>query len=67
MPAIYRVFHLEFDIENEEFVHSKRTAIARILRKVANKIESEDVERSNKIMDVNGNSIGTFGIIRKGV
>ena len=66
MPTVYRVFHLEFDIENDEFVHSKRTAIARVLRRVANKIESEEND-SNKIMDINGNSIGSFGIIRKGV
>jgi hypothetical protein len=65
MPTVYRVFHLEFDIENAEFVTGKRAAIAKILRKVAAKIENG--ENGTKIMDTNGNLIGAYGIIRKGV
>jgi hypothetical protein len=64
----YKIFQLEFHIENDAFTtNCKKKEIARILRQIANRIELEHPISSNKIMDINGNSIGRFGIIRKGI
>lgn len=59
MATNYRVFELKFHMENSVFEYGATREVARILRSVANRIENENI-LIGKIMDINGNSIGSF-------
>lgn len=60
MATNYRAFELTFHMENAVFEYGNATReVARILRSVANRIENENI-LIGKIMDINGNSIGSF-------
>lgn len=52
------MFKLEFDTDNAAFDHRAASETARILREVGEKIKNGYF--NGKVMDVNGNSIGTF-------
>ena len=51
---------ITFETENAAFEGDKLREIAKMVRQVAEKIEAG--RDSGKIMDVNGNSIGTFDV-----
>ena len=53
------MFILQFSTDNAAFEHSA-TETARILRKIAKRIEAGDTD--GKIMDSNGNSVGTYDL-----
>ena len=55
----YRGFELRFHTENACFEGRKALEIVRVLREVADRIESENV-LTGRILDINGNSIGLF-------
>ena len=53
------MFTMQFNTDNAAFEYSGGASeTARILRKLAGRIEEGDFD--GKIMDANGNSIGTF-------
>lgn len=53
------MFKLEFSTDNAAFEYSQGACeTARILRKIVKRIEDGDFD--GKVMDVNGNSIGTY-------
>ncbi len=51
-------FTLEFDCDNAAFDDQPEVETARILRKVADGIESGAIEDRHVIRDINGNNIG---------
>lgn len=51
---------IEFATDNDFFVEDKELAIVEVIRKIANRIEKG--ESSGKVMDGNGNSIGSFKV-----
>ena len=52
------MFKLEFATDNAAFECKGASETARILRKIAKRIEEGDFD--GKVMDSNGNSIGSF-------
>lgn len=52
------MFKLEFSTDNEAFSSYGATETARILRKIAKRIEAGDLD--GKVLDINGNSVGTY-------
>ena len=68
----YRTFIIEIETENNAFytennVHNPEYELARILRKVANKIETQKLENGDTetLQDVNGNSVGIATFVKK--
>lgn len=60
-------FTLHFEADNAAFDYNQRAyETARILRDVANRIESGNVLDVNLIKDIHGNLIGTFCIQKDG-
>lgn len=56
-------FRLYFDTDNASFEDNERAEIARILRKVADRVESPtDISHYLTIFDANGNDIGRFAL-----
>jgi len=57
-------FYIQFRTENEAFKEngefSERAEKVRIIKEVAERIEQGDI--SGRIIDVNGNYIGCFGV-----
>lgn len=57
------MFKLSFDTDNAAFDDMPELEIARILRDIANRVESGEVSGYHKalnVRDINGNVIGTF-------
>lgn len=54
------MFQLHFDTSNEAFSDSPAREAARILRKVARRLESGETD--GRIRDVNGNTVGRFDL-----
>lgn len=53
------MFKLEFETDNEAFSYSYGASeTARILRKLAQRIEAGDLD--GNVLDINGNSVGTY-------
>lgn len=56
-------FNLEIKCDNSAFGDGMlQHEIARILRKLADKIEGEPLELSGGLRDINGNRVGSFHI-----
>lgn len=56
------MFKLEFETDNEAFSYSYGASeTARILRKLAKRIEEGDLD--GNVMDSNGNTIGSYELI----
>lgn len=53
------MYEVKIDILNSSFVPSPGTEIARILRKLADKIEDTDADTTIYLFDVNGNKVGS--------
>ena len=56
-------FYIEFNLENSAFQQSEfqgRQEKIRILKNVADRLEMGDI--SGRIRDINGNTVGCFGI-----
>lgn len=54
------MFKLEFSTDNAAFTNYAATETARILRRIASKIEAGDLK--GRVMDLNGNSIGHYDL-----
>ena len=60
-------FTVKFDCDNAVFEGDPTTEIARILRRVADRVESGDGLRFwETILDANGNDVGRFALKEKG-
>ena len=64
-----RVFKLEIDLENASFDWSSSGTvsgceISRILQKLAEKIDTT-FDREGSLLDINGNSVGSYRIIKR--
>jgi hypothetical protein len=58
----FRNFDLKLNCQNSAFDDDPTVEVARILRDIADRME-EGVERG-EAYDVNGNRVGSFGMIR---
>jgi acyl-CoA reductase-like NAD-dependent aldehyde dehydrogenase len=55
-------YRIEIETGNAAFEESPADEIARILRKLADRLEDgADIAESIRLMDYNGNSVGTAG------
>ena len=54
------MFKLEFETDNAAFTNYSATETARILRKIAKRIEEGTLD--GKVLDLNGNSIGNYDL-----
>ncbi len=58
MSAMFDTFRLEIELGNDAM--SAGPDVAAALRKIADRIEN-DLEARGKIVDDNGNTVGTYG------
>ena len=59
---LYRQKCTEINCDNEAFDGANGSEIARILRKLADKIDGTDVAESIMLQDINGNTVGAFTV-----
>ena len=52
---------IQFKTDNDAFVDDRSGSVAAILRNIAGKIETGEIE--GKVFDVNGNSIGDWSAL----
>jgi len=58
------MFTLKIETDNAAFSDGRGAELARILRKLADKIEDADARGDKgKVMDYNGNSVGTWELL----
>lgn len=55
---------IEIQMDSAAFTHEPGEELARILRKLADNLDGADITPadSNKLRDVNGNTVGTFTV-----
>lgn len=56
------MYVVRIETDNAAFEGDRGTEIARILRKLANKVDGTDADSNVRLMDVNGNTVGSAGV-----
>lgn len=52
---------IHIDLDNAAFEYNPELEVARILRRIADRVSREGLEdHPNKLIDINGNTTGTF-------